>query len=190
MKTVFLYLLLAVFALQSYAQDPTSKINLTEVVVVDSTLKKDELFSRARKWFADSFVNSNNVLRVNDKESGELIGQGTFPGEQTRGLTTDKFTISFDVNIYVKDGRYKYEVTDIRHSCVGSYSTNGSGCVDMGVLLNSKEKVIEGMRYAKMNARIYKSQTDFVYSLVSQETGKLITSLKKAMSGASGTKDW
>lgn len=114
MKKLALFILLSLPAAVN-AQESTP-ISFSEVVKVDS-VNKDELFNRARSWFNKSFRSSKDVLNINDKETGALSGKGLmqyyskiFMGsEATRGV------IRFTVTIQVKDGRYKYSITDFVH---------------------------------------------------------------------------
>ncbi len=101
----------------------TGKITFTEVVYVDdSTTTKDELYSLAREWFAKTFKSSQSVLQMDDKELGKLIGKANFSINRTAYLT-DSY-VDFTISIYLKDGRYKYQITDFNHV---SYKSGFSG---------------------------------------------------------------
>lgn len=103
--------------------EKTGKITFTEVVTVDdSTATKDQLYSRAREWFARTFKSSQNVLQMDDKELGKLIGKGNF--SIIPGLYLTDSRVDFTLSIYLKDGRYKYELTDFNHV---SYKSGYSG---------------------------------------------------------------
>lgn len=101
------------------------EINYSGIVVVDNVTKA-ELYRRARKWFIDTYKSAKDVLQLEDKENGEVIGKGFFEelwqvtfyaNELTRIYTT--------VAITVKDGRYKYEIKDFRIQ----YFVNGYGTI-------------------------------------------------------------
>jgi hypothetical protein len=53
----------------------TNKITYSEVVYVDSLADKQELFSRTREWFAKTYNSSNNVIQMEDKENGKIVGK-------------------------------------------------------------------------------------------------------------------
>jgi hypothetical protein len=114
----------------------TGKITFTEVVSVDNSTNKQELYSRAREWFVKSFKSSKSVIEFEDKETGKIIGRGTFSAITEESMNDNEFiknkglvskelrerkskgevgSISFLISIYVKDGRYKYEITDLIH---------------------------------------------------------------------------
>ena len=51
------------------------KVDYTEVVHVDS-VSKNELYARAKLWLVDTYKSSINVIQLEDKENGEIIGKG------------------------------------------------------------------------------------------------------------------
>jgi hypothetical protein len=69
------------------------------IVTVDSTLKKQTLYSNALEFFALEFKSANNVIQMKDAETGKVIGKGLF---------FDKREII--VAITCKDGKYKYDI--------------------------------------------------------------------------------
>ncbi len=90
------------------------EINYTEVVSLDSSIKKDELYYRAKKWFADTYKSANDVIQMQDKDAGTLIGKGIFVVQYILNFMghADPADVSHTVKIYTKDGKYKYEITD------------------------------------------------------------------------------
>lgn len=102
------------------------KINYTEVINLDSTVKKDELYNRAKTWFAENYNSANDVIQMQDKEAGILIGRGVYSYGYNPASLSDRITIniSYVVKIFVKDGKYKYEITDLsgRYYSGGGYS--------------------------------------------------------------------
>jgi len=93
--------------------DPeTKKITFTEVVIVDSTTTKDQLFERAQDWFVKAYGSGKEVIQLADKELGKIIGKALIPFGKDMGY------IYYTISIYVKDGKYKYVLTDFYHkSC-------------------------------------------------------------------------
>lgn len=47
-------------------------ISFSEVITVDSSLKKNELYSRLKTWFAEAFKSSQDVIQLDDRESGKI----------------------------------------------------------------------------------------------------------------------
>ena len=129
-SSLVITLSILLFTLYSYAQDQvlsklpidsvTNKLMFSEVVKLDST-KKIELYSRAREWFVKTYNSADDVLQMDDKESGKLLGKAfndiTFESIMGSMFTTRMF---YTVKIYIKDGRYKYEITDIYYKSYAS----------------------------------------------------------------------
>lgn len=92
MKKNLLIILLALFTYStSFSQNRTE-------VVLDSSFKKENLYSNALSFFAMEFKSANNVIQMKDPETGKVIGKGK-AGD--RNLT---------ITISCKDGKYKYEI--------------------------------------------------------------------------------
>lgn len=136
MKKLLFVLTILLASYNTYAEN--KPITYTEVVTVEGT--KDELYSRAEAWFATTFVDANEVLQVEDKENGQLIGRGSMLFNPT-GLRAQVTVgdISYVVKIFVRVGRYKYEITNFVHksnAITNPYSlgliTAGECTIDMG----------------------------------------------------------
>lgn len=152
----------------------TFKITYSEVVYVDSLVNKQELYSRAREWFAKAYKSSTNVIQMEDKENGKIVGKALLEVyHKALGSNYPGGYINYTISIYVKDGRYKYEITDFYHSGA-SYS--GGRIPDYGVcekMINTTDKTF-GMSNQK-NYNQYLYQMD-------NHIKELITDLKSAMS--------
>ena len=69
---------LLTFYIRAFAQPPnlpidstTHLITYSEVVKVDGN--KDELYSRAREWFAKTYNSAKNVIQMDDKD--KIVGK-------------------------------------------------------------------------------------------------------------------
>lgn len=69
-------------------------------------VSKSELYDRAYAWFVSTYKSAKDVIQMADKESGKIIGKGWF----THPFS--KLKVDHSVTITVKDGRYKYTITD------------------------------------------------------------------------------
>jgi len=90
----------------------TNKVLYTEVIKVDGVLK-DELYTRAREWFAKTFRSAQSVLQMDDKDAGKIIGKGAASSSFKYMIASIDFLLKYTISIAVKDGRYRYEITDI-----------------------------------------------------------------------------
>lgn len=132
-KFVTLILVLITINAKLFGQEPLS---YSEVVQVNDVLK-NELFNRAKLWFATTYNSANDVLQIENKEEGELIGKAILKYEPNilSGSEQLKGNIRYTIKIYVKDGRYKYEITDFTHDPYG----NMYGKKSMGLITTDME---------------------------------------------------
>lgn len=153
----------------------TGKIRYSDVINVENA-SSNELYLRAKAWFAHSFNSAQNVIQFDDKESGKIIGKGLFSVRTVTLGSHDAGNIKFTIEIQVKDGKYKYIITDIWHE-PGSSSIVSPGDLTL-------EKPGGGiMTMGMQNWKGIKSQTD-------NKINNLIDSLKIAMSKKDDNGDW
>ncbi len=146
----------------------TNKISFSGVVTVEGT-SKDKLFERAKSWMVNYY--KNEQFSINNKEEGRIAREGMF--EKTYNIGNGK--TSTDKNIYritisVKEGRYKYELTDF----VG----------DDGKAPEPLERALERLaNYTKF--------TKYVNQQIYEGVDEVLVSMKKAMSAdPSAQDDW
>lgn len=107
--------------ISDFQKDGNGLIMFSEVIKVDSA-DKNELYLRAKSFFANSFKSGKAALQMEDKEDGILIGKsfkGLCDGED--GISFGCYDMHFSIKITVKDGRYKYEIYDISFRSSPSY---------------------------------------------------------------------
>lgn len=150
----------------------------TNTVEVDPATNSDELYIRARRWFVDEFKSAKDVLQVQDKQSGELIGKGTFPIALSYATSGYVF---FTVSVFVKDGNYKYEFKNYTHKGEPfKYHPDG---ISYG-LITTDEKCpyrINGILKG-INNKNWKKLQEFV----EKEANEMAISLNNAMKKSSG----
>ncbi len=96
--------------------DADTVLSYNEIVKIYG-VNKNELFSRSRKWFDNSFKDYKAVININDKESGELSGKGIMHFDilwQYMGKNYLPIDVEFYTTIKVKDGKYRYEFTNFK----------------------------------------------------------------------------
>jgi hypothetical protein len=154
----------------------TNTITYTEVVVLDTTLKKDELYSRAREWFAKTYKSANSVIQMDDKEEGKIVGRASIPVNFKGGSAG---SISYSISVYIKNGKYKYEFTNFQHQGDGNKIPDFGSCTEM---LNTTDKVL-GISYQKSyNNYLNQMHTEII---------ETISSLKSTLALKSiSTKEW
>ncbi len=183
MEKLFLLIVISVISMTStFGQNETlnlpidsttGKITYTEVVSVDSLANKQELFSRAREWFAKAYMSSTKVIQMEDKESGKIIGKALIQVyyKFMKQLPSGGY-INYTISIYIKNGKYKYEITDFYHT--GEF-VNGYRLPDGG----SCEKLL----YEKKGAGALSYQKTYELYLYQMDKNikALVTDIKSAM---------
>jgi hypothetical protein len=180
MKKTFLILSLLMITILSFSQEP---LKWEEVVNVDSTTTKTELFNRARHWFSNTFKSEKDVISISDKDAGEISGNAVVEYKSTRfyvGVVCVNGYVNFKINVYVKDGRYKYIIHSLIHE--GSYY-DGNKPISYGLLTESQipPKPTRGGANKKAWAEIKAQATS--------QIDALINSLKTEMATKSEAQD-
>lgn len=155
--------------------EETKRITYAEIVSVDSTISKNELYSRGREWFAKAYKSSTDVIQMDDKESGKIVGKALMQVyHKALGSNYKSGYINYTISLYFKDGRYKYEVTNFHHT--GQYVGDGNSIPDYGPcedMINTTRKTM-GISYQK-TFNYYLTQMD-------ENVKGLIADLKATMS--------
>lgn len=151
------------------------------VVKVDSTVTKDELYNRARSWYAETYKSEKDVMSITDKELGEISGNGAIrydPQSFYFAANCARGWIMYKINIYVKQGRYKYNFHSFVHE--GTRCPGGGGLVNYGIL-TADEKPRSGANKGWREVK----------ELVNSRMENLIKTLSDAMNKKHETsKDW
>lgn len=170
-------LLLSLAALLFTGVEPLSYSGVKEV----PSATKEQLFTRARSWFNNSFKSSKDVIQVADKESGELSGKGIvklkatykYLGKQQVQPVHAEFTVS----VWVKDGKYKYEIKDFDTDNVLNNN------YDFGLLTTADKTTV---KWPMMPQRTMQEMWVSVKRDAATEAELLAASLDKAMKSDTG----
>jgi hypothetical protein len=180
MKGLSFVFYLIVFTTKIFSQENTfpidsitGKITYSEIIKVDS-VNNQKLYLRANVWFVHSFVSAKNVIQLNDKESGKIIGKGTFQVTDNNNHNSLVYvpivgTVDFTVEIQTKDERYKYVLSDF------SYKINGETEID----LTSSSGFKSGM---------FQKRLDIQWADIKQNTNMTILNMIESLKNSMGTK--
>lgn len=80
---------------------PAEELTLQEVH--DIVLKKNVIFDRSIEWMMRTFVDSTQVIELQDKETGKIIGKGMTEFYNGNMPTPCRFTMMIEV----KDNKYR-----------------------------------------------------------------------------------
>ncbi len=187
MKYVLIFTFCALAITATLGQTP---LTYRQVIAVDSVTGKDDLLDRAREWFTACFTGSNEVIQVVDRNNGEFMCRGIMPYNSNvfERSSSTKGHISFDVKIYFKPGRFRYEFTNFRHEGTGGYewasgseSNNKYPPVSFGLL--TTDSLIPEERFdRKIDYRWQNKVWNDLKAVAGARTYDLVELLKKYMS--------
>jgi len=196
MRQLIPFLIFTFFTVETFAQNEnpnlpidsaTGKITYVGVVTVDTSIKKLELYSRAREWFAKTYNSSTTVIQMDDKESGKIVGKALIQA-YCKSLGSDRKCgfINYTISVYFKDGRYKYEITDFYHT--GQYISRDNVIPDYGACenwINDKRK------YPLMSQKAVQKISNYFLKQLDDNTKALIVDLHETLKLKSNSKaDW
>lgn len=93
----------------------SGEVKYTEIVEVDATIKKDHLYLIGKKWIAEAFNSAKEVIEFEDRESGQINGNGKLISYYRVPIYgVQEVFVSFSIGLYFKDGKYKYEIKNIK----------------------------------------------------------------------------
>ena len=109
----------------------------TDVIELEN-ISQDVLYNRGKIWFANTYVSANDVIQLDDKVSGLIIGKGVFRYEPKvfNASARTVGVIRYTVKLFFKDGRYKYEIGNFNHE---STSVSSYGGIDFGLITSESE---------------------------------------------------
>lgn len=178
-RTLLFIIILLGYTLNLLAQNT---LTYTEVVEIKE-VTKDELYNRAKKWFVTTYKSGNQVIQLDDKETGAIIGKASMKYQPRPFTGSEKINglIHYTISINLKNGRYKYEITDFVHEPSGSQY----GTITIGLITDENE--------FPANKTITKSYGNKAWIDIKEqikiEVTAIITSIKTGMSKSSAN-DW
>ena len=160
-------------AVAAVPRDPaTGAVHYAVVEAVDGAAK-DALYARAKTWVINAYSSPRDVITTEDKDAGIVVCKGFSEETVKLGFMPSKERLYFSVKISVKEGRYKYELTDFYFQ---SYPTAGN--------LNPEQVPVE--KYLKnaysASGKPYNLALNFVQPFLAR-VSTLEVAIKKAMKG-------
>jgi len=93
----------------------TKLLTYDKVQVVDG-VAQSELYRRCLQWCQTFYKKPTDVIRERDSLGGKIVCKGRFkitnPPDK-KGLETDAGLVQYTLTILMKEGKYKYTLTDI-----------------------------------------------------------------------------
>jgi len=169
----------------------TGKVCYSEDVSVlsdDFITSKEELFSRALSWFKHDFpAKTKCIVQFQDKEAGKVVAKDLIHSSFgpydpiSPGRRHQHQYIEFTISILVRDGGYKFVMTDFNllNQKVGSQID------DHGFPENLTNKSTEGVDSVRSKT-LKNEDYNLAWEMIASTARDRIQSLKKAMANESG----
>jgi len=181
-RVVLVFVVIAAVAIVASGQE---NLIYTDVVQVDS-VSKAELYTRAKLWFATTYNSASDVLQIEDKDAGQLVGKAIFTYDPSFLSSCEivRGTIKYTIKVFVKEGRYKYEITDFIHDPRG----NKNGKYSVGLITTADECPNPYTMAKKWSNKTWRD----IKAQIEDNTSLMITSLQQAMEKQTATEndDW
>ena len=152
----------------------------SKVISTDS-VGKAKLFATINDWFASTYNSANDVIQMTDKEEGIIVGNGSMSYSYGKmAYLCYEGYIKYTIKVYVKDNRYKVELTNFNHSVKPG---NASSC-SLGLITNSEVHTTTGM------SKNYHNNTwNDIKIKVEQYSSQIFESLDKKTKNIKSDKD-
>lgn len=151
----------------------------TGIVQVDTSLKKDDLYRNAKIFFANEFKSAKDVIQYDDRGEGRVVGKGNFHLEDGQSAVlvfcSEKRDVDFTLEIYCKDGKYKYRIYGISAECTVRVS-GGSSPDNV-----NRENITFDAAYTRTLKGISKKMERRLFMAMNDEIQSTIADIKKAM---------
>ena len=139
--------------------DVTGLFIYEDVVQLENTGNSpDELFDKLHHWVVLNYVSSNELIQLKDEKNHTLIVKGNF---KTNLFGKDGY-FPHILELYTKDGRYKYKIT------VKSYYSFGSGEMSF----NSKSMGFKNKIFTDVETRVQRTLLSIKTHVSSSESKK------------------
>ena len=103
----------------SLSLDKNKALTYVRVIECDGTTK-EQLYIILNHWFSMTFNDANSVIKLNDKDSGCLIGEGCLAGIATHvgGMLSYKVDARPVIKLDIKDGKIRVTYTIQKYDVV------------------------------------------------------------------------
>lgn len=133
-----------------------------------------ELYNLALAWAESYFKNPYDVIRERDSLNGKLLCKARFKimnPQDKKGISTDAGNVMYSLKLQFKEGRYRYELTEINWKQASYYPCE---------------------RWLDRSAPSFAPAFDYYLQQTDQTANAILKSLEKAMSApsAGGDSDW
>lgn len=153
--------------------DKTGLITYNKVTEITGT-NAATLYQRALDWANKYYKNPTDVIRERDSVAGQIVCKARFkimnPADK-KGVATDAGNVMYTLKIQFKDGRYRYELSEINWKQQSYYACE---------------------RWMDKTVQTYKPEFDYYLQQTDASVRETLKSMEKALSTppSAKTEDW
>lgn len=171
----FAFIMLILISISNIVK--SQKYDIDKIITVDST-SKEVLYYRAMEWLSTTYKSANDVIQMNDKEQGVIIGKGAIKTYvKVLGNYEDAGLVYYTIKLSFKHNKYRYEVNNVYHD----KSFSKLGC--SGGLLNNEKP-------ASSNLCISRKYWESIKYFADKGLNELVLSLEASMQKQLQPTDW
>lgn len=137
-------------------------------------VSKNDLYNRAFAWANAYYKNPTDVIREKDMEKGKLVCKARYKIyniPDKKGFSSDVGDVMYTLTIDLKDGKYRYEITNINLKGISYFAAE---------------------KWLDTKNQYYNNNWDYFLKQVDDNSKKIIADLEKSMATAPKVKkdDW
>ena len=128
-----------------------------------ASVSSDDLYKRALNWANTYYKNPIDVIRKNNRTEGEIVCKARYKimnPRDKKGFATEGGVVMYTLNLQFKEGRYKYDLTEINWKQQSYYPIE---------------------KWTDTKTAYYKPEFDFYLQQVDSMSKEITGSLDKAM---------
>ena len=178
MKRVVLVLVIGLMGFAGYGQG----VEFAKVIQTDS-VGKALIYVNVKEWFMSSFNSGKDVIQMDDKEAGMIIGNGAMDYSYG-GLAMSCLDghISFSIKVEMKDNRIKVTLYNFVHS---KSNYRAADYCELGLITTAAEcPIAKGMNRGWQN----KAWADMKVKIASF-SNKIFSELEVKLKNIKGSKE-
>ena len=78
-----------------------------------NTLSKDDIYSKAKQFIAETWNEPSQVIKNDDKESGMILLRGLTTEAKTHQMNLHEFTFQYQMKFQMREGEWRLVIEDV-----------------------------------------------------------------------------
>lgn len=142
-KALLLFVLMSLTLFTRAQENNYEELKFFKVIQSENNADKNSLYAALRSFMAIYYANSQNVIQMDDKDAGILIGKATSVFDSpSMMLSAYEGWLDYNLKLQARDGRVRVEVSHFfHHNKPGNQKK-----AQLGVLTKADEYTDKGMQ--------------------------------------------